>query len=45
MTLMQLRSRLGRLRNPCRTGHDWTELAYPPACRTCGRTRDLSAIR
>jgi hypothetical protein len=42
MTLAQLRSRLGRLRhNPCRDGHDWTELCAPPACRVCGRTRGV----
>ena len=41
MTIAALRSRLGRLRNPCRTGHDWTELADPPACRICGRTQGL----
>jgi hypothetical protein len=39
MTLTQIRSRVDRLRNPCRTGHDWTELSSPPACRVCGRTR------
>jgi len=39
MTLTQIRTRLGRLRNPCRTGHVWTELASPPACRVCGRTQ------
>ena len=44
MTLTQIRSRLGRLRKPCRLGHDWTELAYPPACRTCGRTRILPSV-
>jgi len=42
MTLTQIRSRLGRLRNPCRTGHDWTDLADPPACRICGRSRMFS---
>jgi hypothetical protein len=42
MTLIQIRSRLGRLRpNPCRSGHDWTDLARPPACRVCGRSRGV----
>jgi hypothetical protein len=42
MTFSQIRSRFGRLRpNPCRDGHDWTDLAAPPACRVCGRTRTM----
>lgn len=43
MSINQIRTRLGRLRNPCRMGHDWTQLAYPPACRTCGRTQAVHA--
>jgi hypothetical protein len=41
MTIAVLRERLSRLRNPCRAGHVWTELAHPPACRVCGRTREV----
>jgi hypothetical protein len=40
MSLTQFRSRIDRLRNPCRAGHQWTELAHPTACRLCGRTRE-----
>jgi hypothetical protein len=41
VTIALLRARFNRLRNPCRAGHEWTELAQPPACRVCGRTREV----
>ena len=27
-----------------RRGHLWTEMAYPPACAQCGRTRAQVAL-
>jgi hypothetical protein len=41
MTLTRFASRVVRLRRTCRNGHLWTKLSHPPACRICGRTRQV----
>lgn len=37
--LVDLRQRSSRCR---RQGHLWTDMAYPPACSQCGRTRPVT---
>lgn len=37
--IAKLRTRSGRRRPACRGAHQWTDMALPPACVHCGRTR------
>lgn len=43
--MTRLTHQWSRWRGPCRTGHAWTERAYPVACSRCGRSHARAEVR